>query len=98
MKLKDLAAKPKLIPIQLDSAEIVEQYGEALEFYIWDRQPIQKFIRIATTMNTDYAEAVSMMNEMILDDDGKPVCKDGFALPSGVMTAAIHKVIEQLGK
>ena len=98
MKLKDLAAKPKLIPISLDGADIVEQYGEALEFYIWDRQPIQKFIKIATTMNTDYAEAVSMMNEMILDEDGKVVCKDGIALPSGVMTAAIHKVIEHLGK
>lgn len=98
MKLKDLAAKPKLIPIQLDSAEIVEQYGEALEFFIWDRQPIQKFIRIATTMNTDYAEAVTMMNEMILDDEGKAVCSEGNTLPSAVMTAAIHKVIEQLGK
>lgn len=98
MKLKDLAAKPKLIPITLDSEDIIAQYGEALEFYVWDRQPIQKFIKVATTMNTDYAEAVSMMNEMILDEDGKAVCKDGFTLPSGVMTAAIHKVIEQLGK
>jgi hypothetical protein len=98
MKLKDLAAKPKLIPILLDSTEIVEQYGEALEFFIWDRQPIQNFIRIATTMNTDYAEAVTMMNEMILDDEGKAVCGDGNTLPSAVMTAAIHKVIEQLGK
>lgn len=98
MKLKDLAAKPKLIPITIDTPEVLETYGEALEFWIWDRQPIQKFIKVATTMNTDYAEAVSMMNEMVLDEDGKPVCKEGLSLPSGVMTAAIHKVIEHLGK
>jgi hypothetical protein len=98
MKLKDLAAKPKLIQISLDSPETIELYGEPLEFWIWDRQPIQNFIKVATTMNSDYAAAVVMMNDMILDEDGKLVCKDGFTLPSSVMTAAIHKVIEHLGK
>ena len=98
MKLKDLAAKPKLIMITIDSLETIETYGEPLEFWIWDRQPIQKFIKVATTMTSDYAEAVVMMNEMVLDEDGKQVCVDGFALPSSVMTAPIDKAIEHLGK
>ena len=43
MKLAELAAEPKLIPITLDDADIVEKYGEPLEFWIWDRQPIDSF-------------------------------------------------------
>lgn len=98
LNLKTLAAKPQLIKIVLDGDEIKEQYGDELEFYIYDRQPIDKFIKIASTMNTDYTTAVGMMNELILDEDGKPVCKDGLVLPSGVMSLAIQKVVEHLGK
>lgn len=98
VNLKTLAAKPQLIKIVLDTEEIKEQYGDELEFYIYDRQPIDKFIKIASTMNTDYTGAVAMMNDLILDEDGKPVCANGLVLPSGVMSMAIQKVIEHLGK
>ena len=96
--LTQLAAKPQLIKIVLDSAEIVEQYGEELEFYIWDRQPIAKFMTIASTMNSNYTEAVGMMNDLILDEEGQSICRDGMVLPSTVMSFAIQKVIEHLGK
>lgn len=98
VNLKTLAAKPQLIKIVLDTEEIKEQYGDEIEFYIYDRQPIDKFIKIASTMNTDYSGAVGMVNDLILDETGKPVCKDGFVLPSGVLSLAIQKVIEHLGK
>ena len=32
MKLKDLASKPKLVKVVLDDKDIVENYGEELEF------------------------------------------------------------------
>ena len=96
--LTQLAAKPQLIKIVLDSAEIVEQYGEELEFYIWDRQPIANFMNIATKMSDNYSEAVNLINDLILDEEGNPVCRDGMVLPSAVMTQAIQKVIEHLGK
>ena len=96
--LTQLATKPQLMMIVLDSEEIIEQYGEELEFYIWDRQPIAKFMSIASTMNTNYTEAVGMMNDLILDETGAPVCRDGMVLPSTVMSFAIQKVIEHLGK
>jgi hypothetical protein len=98
MKLKDLAAKPQLVKITLDTPEVVEQYGDALEFYIWDRQPIEKFIRIATTMNSDYTTAVGMMNDLILDEAGEPICSDGAMLPGSIMSLAIQRVVEYLGK
>jgi hypothetical protein len=96
--LTQLAAKPQLIKITLNDPAIIEKYEDELEFYIYDRQPIEKFIKIATTMNTDYTSAVGMMNDLILNEDGSQVCKDGLVLPSDVMSLAIQKVIEQLGK
>lgn len=96
--LTQLAALPQLIKITLSDPAVIEKYGDELEFYIYDRQPIEKFIKIATTMNTDYTSAVGLMNDLILDAEGRAVCVDGRVLPSDVMSLAIQKVIEQLGK
>ena len=96
--LTGLAAKPKLIKITLDSDEIKEKYGDELDFYIYDRQPMDLFVQIATKLNSDYSEAVTMINNLILDEKGKPICTDGMVLPPDVTSNAIQKVIEQLGK
>ena len=42
MKLSQLAAKPTLIKLELDDEDVVKEYGEPLEFWIHDRQPIEK--------------------------------------------------------
>ena len=96
--LGSLAAKPQLIKVVLDSAEIVEKYGEELDFYVYDRQPMDVFVQIATKLNSDYTGAVALINGLILDEKGKPVCSEGSMLPPDVASAAIQKVIEQLGK
>lgn len=98
MKLTQLAARPQLIRVELDDEEIQETYGEALEFWILDRQPMEKFIQIATTQTENPAELVRLVNGMILDEDGNTVIKDDEALPHGIMMKAIAKVVEILGK
>lgn len=96
--LSKLAAKPQLMKIELDTPDIIEKYGESLEFYVYDRQPMDLFVQIATKLNSDYSGAVLMINDLILDEKGKPVCGGGLVLPPDVTSAAIQKVIEQLGK
>ena len=98
LKLTQLASKPQLIKVIVDGKELVERYGDELEFYIWDRQPIDQFIRMATTGANDYAEMIRMVNDLILDEDGKKVLKEGEALPNDVMIAVINTVVERLGK
>ena len=46
LKLTQLAAKPQLVKITIDDESIKEKYGDELEFWIYDRQPIDKFIKI----------------------------------------------------
>ena len=47
MKLSQITAEPKLIEIALDDEATVKEYGEALTFHTWDRQPMEVFMRLA---------------------------------------------------
>jgi hypothetical protein len=98
MKLKDLAKAPELFKITIDDEEVVKQYGEPLEFYAMDRQPMETFLRFASGDRQNFVEMASLLKELILDEEGKPVITDGFMLPSKVMVAAFSKLVEELGK
>jgi hypothetical protein len=98
LKLTQLASKPQLIKVTVDNEDLVKTYGDELEFWIWDRQPIDQFIKMATTGASDYAEMIRMVNDLILDEDGNKAIKEGEALPNDVMIAVINKVVERLGK
>jgi len=98
MKLTQLAAKPQLVKIELTDEDTIKEYGEALEFWIWDRQPMDKFVRLAQMRGEDMSELITAVNEMVLDEEGNPVVKDGLMLPTNVMTKVIGRVVETLGK
>lgn len=98
MKLTQLAAKPQLVRIELDDEEIRKEYNESLEFWIWDRQPMEQFVKLAQLKPEDFQELVHTVNNMVLDEDGRPVVQDGLMLPTNIMTKVIGKVVETLGK
>ena len=100
MKLKELAAKPKLVQVLLDDEATVKEYGDALEFWVWDRQPLTKFIKFANAQGQveNFGELVDFCSELILDDEGNPVMVDGEVLPASIMLKCVNKVVEQLGK
>lgn len=98
MKLTQLAKKPQLIKLELTDEEIVQQYGEPLEFWVWDRTPMDTFVKMATMKAEDFGSMVDTVNTMVLDEDGSPIVKDGFLLPTNILTKVIAKVVETLGK
>lgn len=98
LKLTQLASKPQLIKLTVDHKELVDRYGDELEFWIWDRQPIDQFIKMATTGADNYGDMIRMVNDLILDEEGNKVIKEGEALPNDVMVAVIGTVVERLGK
>lgn len=98
MNLKNLATKPQLIKVTLDDSQIVEQYGEALEFWIWDKQPLSKFVRFANAETANFGELVEFCSDLILDEEGQPIMTGDLILPSGVLVKCVNKVVEQLGK
>lgn len=98
MKLQQLAAKPQLIKIVLDDETTVAEFGEALEFYIYDRQPIGDFVRLASLTNNDFAEIVEVVNGLILDESGNKIISGDLVLPQKLYVRVVQKVIERLGE
>jgi hypothetical protein len=98
MKLTQLAAKPQLVKIELNDEDVVKEFGEPLEFWIWDRQPMDRFVKLAQMKGEDMSELIEAVNDMVLDEEGNPIIKDGLVLPTNIMTKVIGKVVETLGK
>ena len=98
MKLSDLAAKPQLKEIIIDDESIVKEYGDSLSFYVQDRLPIETYTKLATIKTDDAGSMYNVIKDLILDDKGMPVMADGNVLPMNVMTAAVMKVTDMLGK
>ena len=98
LKLTQLAAKPQLIRIELNDEETIKEFGDSIEFWIWDRQPIDKFVRMATMKADDFGSLIEAVNDMVLDENGKRVIEGEDTLPTSIMTRVINKVVETLGK
>ncbi len=98
MKLSKILSEPQLIEVSLDDESIVKEYGEALTFYTWDRQPMDVFMRLANVDQKNTGELINIVKTLILDDKGNQILSDKNMLPTSVLMKAIAKVTEQLGK
>lgn len=98
MNLKDLAAKPQLTKLTIDDEDIVSQFGEPLDFYTWDRQPMDVFLNIARGGKEDMGAVIEVMKDLIMDEAGSPIMKDGMVLPGPVLIACVNKIVVALGK
>lgn len=98
MKLSQLAAKPQLIKVELNDEDTVKEFGEAVEFWTWDRQPLDVFMKLANSDQADAAGMIEIVRTLILDEDGKQVINGEAMLPSTVLIKSISKIVETLGK
>jgi hypothetical protein len=99
MKLSNLAKRPQLVEITIDTPEIVEEYGEPITFHTWDRQPMSVFLKLATIGTDDYGRIVEVVRHLILDESGEPMlAEDDVGLPPKVLMAVVGAVVDGLGK
>jgi hypothetical protein len=98
MKLNQLVASPQLIKVILDDEEVVKEFGEPLEWWIWDRQPLDKFLKLASAEGNTNEHIVATMREMILDEEGKPLLVGDASLPTAVLLKVMNKMVSLLGK
>lgn len=96
MELKQLASKPQLKKITVETDFIVEAYGEPLEFYMYDRQDLPTYLRLAQLKN-DQQELYNIIKELVLDKDGARVMGDGEMLPVDIMVPVLEAAIKNLG-
>lgn len=98
IKINQIASKPQLIKVTLDDEFTKAELGDELEFWTWDRQPLDKFMKLASIKQDNPEEIIAVVKELILDEDGKIIIKDDIMLPTQILVRVIHKVVEVLGK
>jgi hypothetical protein len=98
MKLSQLASKPQLVLFKLDDKETIKEFGEPLEFYSWDRQSLENFMKLANANHNEMSSIIDIVRKLILDENGKEIITEENTLPSNVMVKVITKVVEKLGK
>jgi len=98
MNLSQLTAKPQLILVKLDDEETLKEYKEAIEFYTWDRQPMDIFMRLASATQENTGNIIEIVKTLILDEKGNPILTADVMLPTNILMRAITKVTEMLGK
>ena len=97
MKLTQLASKPQLECVTIDDKDIVELYGEPLEFYMYDRQDMETFMSMASLDQNNTGEILKLISNLVYDAEGKKIITDEVTLPIPVMTRVIQKVVGRLG-
>lgn len=96
MELKALAAKPQLVKVEVNSEPVVAAYGESLEFWMWDRQDIPTYLKLAQ-LKEDRTAIFNIVKDVVLDKDGQPVLQDGEMLPIEIMIPVLEAAVKQLG-
>jgi hypothetical protein len=96
MQLKELATKPKLEQVIVDNPVIVEAYGEPLEFYMWDRQDLPTYLKLAQ-IKDNQEQIFDIVKEVVLDDQANRVLGDGEMLPVDIMVPVLEAAIRRLG-
>lgn len=99
MKLEKFAAKPKLVELIIDDADIVETYGETVTFYMYDIVNMNVYFEFFKARADSHMESlVTIIRKLILNAKGEAILVEGIDLPMDLMAASIVKVGEVLGK
>jgi len=97
-QLSQIAAKPQLIEVVLDDEQTIQEFGESLQFFTWDRQPLPMFMRLASLSGADTSAMIEVVRTLILDQDGKEIITETTMLPTPVLLRAIARITDLLGK
>ena len=98
MKLSDLAKKPQLTKVIISDEDIVAEFGETIEFWTWDRQPMDTFLKLASLDQNNTAAVIEAVRGLVLDEGGNPVMTGENTLPTKILMRVITAVVESLGK
>lgn len=98
MDLASLKSEPQLTKVTIDDKAIVKKYGEAVDFYTYDRHPMDTFTRLANLDESNPREILDVMKTLILDSEGNPIITDNYTLPTDLLTRSFQKVTDLLGK
>jgi len=99
MDIKQFARKPQLIQVELDSEDIVKEYGEPIKFWMLDYVDISTYFDFFKSQGEGGGEQLNtLLRKIILNAEGHPSLGEDEALPIDISVAALTKINETLGK
>lgn len=96
--LAEFARKPQLLEIVLDTAEVIEEFGEAITFYMHDYVDISTYFDFFKASQEGGDALNGILRSLVLDKDGKPCIQPGNALPVSLTVAVLSEINKNLGK
>lgn len=98
MDLKSIVARPELVKITLNDEDTIREFGEPVEFWTWNRQPLDVFLKLSATVSTDPEMTIKTLKTLVLDSQGQPLMAADELLPVGIMVRVLAEVMSLLGK
>lgn len=97
MNLSKLATKPQLVKLSIDDQETLDNYGEALDFWVLDRLPIDQYMKFTTVDETHIDQMFDLAMGLILDENGDVIVTRDNQLPMDLMIKAVNLIVDHLG-
>lgn len=101
MEISKVVKKPELIKITLDDAQVIEAFGESIEFWMKDFVDIDtyfQFFQSQAEQEKDVRQLGKILKKIVLKEDGSPAIGEDEELPLAIIVPVITRVTENLGK
>lgn len=99
MDISKLAKKPQLTKIEISDADIVENYGDAITFWMIDEMDINTYFNFYKLQQSQDSELLNeLLRKIILKEDGSQAIADDEVLPINITLSVLVAINEFLGK
>ena len=96
--ISEFAKKPQLVEIVLDNEDIINEFGEAVIFYMHDYVDINTYFEFFRSQSENGTGLNELLRKIILNAEGQPVLGAYDALPVKLAVGALAKINDNLGK
>jgi hypothetical protein len=99
MDISNLAKIPQLVKLEIADADIVQQHGEPVSFYIMDQIDVSTYFNFYKFQQTQDSELLmSVLRKLVLNEHGKPSISEEQVLPVNLTLAVLVRINDFLGK
>lgn len=92
MNIAEFVAKPTVTTLTVESPEILEAYGEPIEFYVNLPIPFEDYVSLTKLSRADFVA------KMLVDKDGKKLLADGQTLSNFLIGPVNDRIWIEVGK
>jgi hypothetical protein len=97
VRLSSLKAKPTLVEKLIEDADIIEAFGGPLQFWTWDRIPLETYMALVSADQDDISSRFAIARKLILEEDGTVILTGDEVFTPAVMTVIVGEVFSGMG-